>query len=76
MEQGHGSEIVSVHAIHVARGADWERVLPINIESYVNGIIAGLNLEGCAGNIGDESIHGAIHGHVKVVVNDHVARWV
>ena len=67
---------MSVHAIHVARGADWKRVLPINIESYVNGIITGLNLKGGAGNIGDESIHSTIYGHVKVVVDDHVARWI
>ena len=51
-------------------------MLPINIQSYVNRIITGLNLKGGAGNIGDESIHSAIHGHMKVVVNDHMARWV
>ena len=67
---------MSVYAIHVARGADWKRVLPINIESYVSRIIAGLDLESGAGDIGDESIHSAIHGHMKVVVNNHVARWI
>ena len=59
-----------VHSVHVALGANWQRVLPVDIKGHIDGIITGLDLKCGAGNICNKSIHSTVHYHVKVDITN------